>query len=86
MVSSNSTFEELIQTGNIGVISNRSLVNELTEFYDRIDRQRGDDDLLLSQAEGMLDWRASMVSAWRTALAWKTLLIWRWRMKRFSVL
>jgi len=56
MVSANSTFEELIQTGNIGVISNRSLVKELTGYYDRIDRQRGDDDLLLTQAEGMLDW------------------------------
>lgn len=56
MVSANSTFEELIQTGNIGVISNRSLVKELTGYYDRLDRQRGNDDLMLTQAEGMLDW------------------------------
>jgi len=56
MVSSRSTFEELIQTGNIRVISNRSLVNELTGYYDRIDRERGNDDIMLTQAEGMLDW------------------------------
>ncbi|RFB05843.1 DUF6090 family protein [Parvularcula marina] len=56
MVSSNSTFEELIQTGRIGVISNRSLVKDLTGYYDRMDRQRGDDNILLNQAEGMLDW------------------------------
>ncbi len=56
MVSSSSTFEELIQTGNISVISNRSLVKELTGYYDRLDRQRGNDDLMLTQAEGMLDW------------------------------
>lgn len=56
MVSSDSTFEELIQSGNIGVISNRALVKDLTGYYDRIDRQRGDDELVLSQAKGMLDW------------------------------
>lgn len=56
MVSSSSTFEELIQTGNISVISNRSLVKELTGYYDRLDRQRGNDNLMLTQAEGMLDW------------------------------
>lgn len=56
LVSSKSTFEELIQTGNIGIISNRSLVKELTGYYDRLDRQRGNDDLMLTQAEGMLDW------------------------------
>lgn len=56
MIISSSTFEELIQTGNIGVLSNRDLVMELTDYYHRLDRQRGDDDLILTQAEGMLDW------------------------------
>ncbi len=56
MVSAENTFDELIQTGNIGVLSNRSLVTKLTRYYDRMDRQRGDDVLILSQAEGMLDW------------------------------
>jgi hypothetical protein len=56
MVSSRNTFEELVQTGNIGIISNRSLVKDLTDYYDRMDRQRGDDDLLVDQIEGMLDW------------------------------
>ena len=56
MVSSSSTFDELIQTGNIGVISNRLLVKDLTSYYDRVHRQRGDDDIMLTQAAGMLDW------------------------------
>jgi len=56
MVSASSTFEELIQTGSISVISNRSLVKQLTSYYDRLDRQRGNDGLMLAQAESMLDW------------------------------
>ncbi|WP_300396729.1 DUF6090 family protein [Henriciella sp.] len=56
MIISSSTFEELIQTGNIGVLSNRALVKDLTDYYHRLDRQRGDDGLILAQAEGMLDW------------------------------
>ncbi|MBI1393565.1 MAG: hypothetical protein GC152_12555 [Alphaproteobacteria bacterium] len=56
MVSATSTFDELVQTGKIGVISNRALVKDLTAYYDRVDRQRGDDDIGLTQAKGMLDW------------------------------
>jgi len=38
----------LIQTGNTSVISNRALVKELTAYNDRLDRQRGNDDLTLT--------------------------------------
>jgi len=71
MINSNSTFEELIQTGNIGVISNRSLVKALTGYYDRMDRQRGNDDLMLTQAVGMFDWAREngIVMADRATLA-----------------
>jgi hypothetical protein len=54
LVSADSTFQELIQTGNIGVFSNRALVTELTAYYGRLNRQRGDDGLLLTQAEAMM--------------------------------
>lgn len=54
MVSADSTFQELVQTGNIGVLSNRALVKDLTAYYSRVDRQRGDDGILLNQVDPML--------------------------------
>jgi hypothetical protein len=56
LVSADSTFQELIQTGNIGVFRNRVLVTDLTAYYGKLNRQRGDDGLLLTQAEAMMSY------------------------------
>ncbi len=54
MVSTDSTFEELIQTGNISVLSDRALVSDLTEFYSRMKRNMVNDEILLDQVTLML--------------------------------
>ena len=54
LVAADSTFEELIQTGRIGVISNRELVSELTEFYNEIEQYSNEDDIVFAQIQPML--------------------------------
>jgi len=47
LISMNSSFEELIQTGNISVLSNRTLVSNLTKFYKEL-RENEDDEKALN--------------------------------------
>ena len=54
LVAADSTFEELIQTGRIGVISNRELVSDLTEFYNEIEQYSNADDIVFAQVQPML--------------------------------
>lgn len=46
LVSSDSTYEELIQTGNIAVLSDRALVSELIRFYKAIRENTSDETTL----------------------------------------
>jgi len=54
MVGADSTFEELIQTGRIGVLSNRQLVSDLTEFYNQLEQYSNEDDIVFAQVQPML--------------------------------
>lgn len=54
LIGADSTFEELIQTGRIGVISNRQLVSELTEFYNRLEQNSTEDDIVFAQLQPTL--------------------------------
>jgi len=54
LVGADSTFEELIQTGRIGVISNRQLVSDLTEFYNQLEQYSNEDDIVFAQVQPML--------------------------------
>ncbi|MBI1391944.1 MAG: hypothetical protein GC152_04305 [Alphaproteobacteria bacterium] len=54
LVAADSTFEELIQTGRIGVIRNRRLVSDLTEFYNQLEQYATEDDIVFSQIQPML--------------------------------
>ena len=49
LISTNSTFEELIQTGNISVLSNRTLVSDLTKFYKDLRENTNDEKALHNQ-------------------------------------
>jgi len=54
LVAADSTFEELIQTGRIGVLSNRQLVSDLTEFYNHLEQYATEDDIVFAQIQPML--------------------------------
>lgn len=54
LVGADSTFEELIQTGRIGVLSNRQLVSNLTEFYNQLVQYSNEDDIVFAQVQPML--------------------------------
>lgn len=47
LISTNSAFEELIQTGHISVLSNRTLVSDLINFYKEL-RENEDDEKALN--------------------------------------
>tara|TARA_R110000868_G_scaffold29247_6_gene108827 strand:+ start:819 stop:1559 length:741 start_codon:yes stop_codon:yes gene_type:complete len=49
LISTNSTFEELIQSGSISVLSNRTLVSDLTKFYKDLRENTNDEKALHNQ-------------------------------------
>jgi hypothetical protein len=53
LVSTNSTYEELIQTGNIAVLSDRALVSDLIRFYKEVREQANDDRTLTRQDDAL---------------------------------
>lgn len=54
LVAADSTFDEVIQTGRVGVITNRELVSDLTEFYNEIEQYSNEDDIVFAQIQPML--------------------------------
>lgn len=48
------TFEELVQSGNLGVLSNRALVNRLAAYYGRHNRKRIEFDVAREQVAPLL--------------------------------
>jgi hypothetical protein len=56
IVGSDYTFDELIQSGELGVLSNRELVNQLTSYYGRLDRKRTEFEIGRTQVDPMLDY------------------------------
>lgn len=54
LVSTNSTYEELIQTGNIAVLSDRALVSDLIRFYKEV-REQANDDITLTRQDDALE-------------------------------
>jgi hypothetical protein len=54
LVGADSTFKELIQTGQIGVLTNRQLVSNFTEFYNQLEQYSNEDDIVFAQVQPML--------------------------------
>ena len=48
------TFDELVQSGNLGVLSNRSLVNRLTAYHGRHERRRIEFEIAREQVSPLL--------------------------------
>lgn len=53
LTTSNNTFVELTQSGNISVISNRELIRELTRFYEELNENTTDETNLAYHAEAL---------------------------------
>ena len=56
LISSDSTYEELIQTGNIAVLSDRALVSDLIRFYKDVRENTSDDRTLTRQDDAFEDY------------------------------
>ena len=56
LVSSDSTYEELIQTGNIAVLSDRALVSDLIGFYKAVRENTSDETTLARQDDAFEDY------------------------------
>ncbi len=54
MIGTDYTFDELVQSGNLGVLSNRGLVNLLAAYYGRIERKRVEFDIAREQVGPLL--------------------------------
>jgi hypothetical protein len=54
MVGTDYTFEELVQSGRLGVLSDRALVNRLTAYYGRVKVRRQEDRVAFEQVAPML--------------------------------
>lgn len=52
--TADATFRELVQTGQLGVLSDRSVVNELTAYYALIEQRRIEDQVAFDQISPML--------------------------------
>ncbi|MEL6371535.1 MAG: hypothetical protein AAFY84_00850 [Pseudomonadota bacterium] len=56
LVSSDSTYEELIQTGNIAVVSDRALVSDLISYYKNVRENAHDETTLARQDDAFEDY------------------------------
>lgn len=56
VVGTDYTFDELVQSGNLGVLSDRTLVNQLTAYYGRIKLRRQEDRVAFDQVAPMLEY------------------------------
>lgn len=54
LVGTDYTFEELVQSGRLGVLSNRALVNHLTTYYGKVKVRRQEDRVAFEQVAPML--------------------------------
>ena len=54
MIGGDYTFDELVQSGNLGVLSNRALVNQLASYYGRHNRKRIEFDIAREQVGPLL--------------------------------
>jgi len=54
LVSSDSTYEELIQTGNIAVLSDRALVRDLIRYYKEV-RENSSDEITLARHDAAFE-------------------------------
>ena len=54
VVGTDYTFDELVQSGNLGVLSDRALVNQLAAYYGRIKLRRQEDRVAFEQVAPML--------------------------------
>jgi hypothetical protein len=54
IVGNDYTFNELVQSGKLGVLSDRALVNQLAVYYGRLKRRREEDRIAFEQIEPIL--------------------------------
>lgn len=54
LIGTDYTFDELVQSGNLGIIGNRSLVNQLAAYYGRVKRKRVEFDVAREQVGPLL--------------------------------
>jgi hypothetical protein len=54
VVGTDYTFNELVQSGKLGVLSNRALVNQLAAYYGKLKRRREEDRIAFEQIEPIL--------------------------------
>jgi hypothetical protein len=54
LVGTDYTFEELVQSGRLGVLTDRALVNRLTAYYGRVKVRRQEDRVAFEQVGPML--------------------------------
>ena len=54
MVGTDYTFDELVQSGRLGVLTDRALVNQLTAYYARVKLRRQEDRVAFEQVSPML--------------------------------
>jgi hypothetical protein len=54
VVGTDYTFEELVQSGRLGVLTDRVLVNRLTAYYGRVKVRRQEDRVAFEQVGPML--------------------------------
>jgi len=54
LVGTDYTFDELVQSGRLGVLSDRALVNRLTTYYGRVKVRRQEDRVAFEQVAPML--------------------------------
>ena len=57
--SADATFRELVQTGKLGVLTDRGVVNELTAYYALIEQRRTEDQVAFEQVSPMLGYLAA---------------------------
>ena len=56
LIGTDYTFDELVQSGNLGVLSNRALVNRLTAYYGRHNRKRIEFEIAREQVGPLLSY------------------------------
>jgi hypothetical protein len=54
VIGTDYTFNELVQSGNLGVLSDRALVNQLAAYYGKIKLRRQEDQVAFQQVAPML--------------------------------
>jgi hypothetical protein len=54
VIGTDYTFDELVQSGKLGVLSDRALVNRLTAYYGKLEVRRSEDRVAFKQVAPML--------------------------------